>query len=535
MKNQTFKIVICALGLFFCILSCQHEEFFLPRPQVYFKNQQALPKAYRDAMAWYRANSWRVYESSTKSGGRHPLFGEMEPNWEQAFVNENDNYTIVEATLKTLESVLFILPQNTELFEMSKDKRYRQTITRLVVRTHKKTHETDAFFMSILPSASYLESVDFKPFYKNNYLTIDELFDGVIVFHDLNGTRANGYVYENGTVTKILPRSDSFIQTKGISTYTKCVDVYEETCTTFVVVTEYEGQVVNHYVDGDCTTEYIGQDCWTEVAYIPDEIGGGSGSGSGSGSGGGDGGSGSAVEYWPPACNKCGNTPCTCIRNETNCNQEVLNDVKNTYNLLLQHRVQEDFIDKYKNSKVEWGAAYIEKDGKIKLDTIMTNNAPAKVSIRTSAETIATIHNHPSGNGPSMADVQILAKQTLIFNLRTICVCTASDKIFALHVVNPAAVEFFYQNYCDSLGIENMKMMKEEYTNTLKKYDRENYNSVQASLYALSTVLHLTGSGMEVLEGRMVDGQMVFDLRKGMSITVERKKIVRRSICPGSI
>ena len=122
MKNQTFKIVICALGLFFCILSCQHEEFFLPRPQVYFKNQQALPKAYRDAMAWYRANSWRVYESSTKSGGRHPLFGEMEPNWEQAFVNENDNYTIVEATLKTLESVLFILPQNTELFEMSKDK-----------------------------------------------------------------------------------------------------------------------------------------------------------------------------------------------------------------------------------------------------------------------------------------------------------------------------------------------------------------------------------------------------------------------------
>lgn len=104
-----------------------------------------------------------------RSGGQHPLFAAMEPNWVETYTREDDGYKTVESALLAVQSRRRILPESRLKYEQTGDANYLQCMTRLVIRTDLATGRTVGFFMMILPSVRYLEATKFKPFYGMTY------------------------------------------------------------------------------------------------------------------------------------------------------------------------------------------------------------------------------------------------------------------------------------------------------------------------------------------------------------------------------
>jgi hypothetical protein len=63
-----------------------------------------------------------------------------------------------------------------------------------------KTKKGQGFFMTIMPGLDYLVAKNFAPFYDNSYMDIDENYSGYILYHNINGSFANGWKYENGQI-----------------------------------------------------------------------------------------------------------------------------------------------------------------------------------------------------------------------------------------------------------------------------------------------------------------------------------------------
>lgn len=125
------------------------------------------------------------------------------PMWEDAFTDDFSSIQTVEIPLELKKFSIPIHPECKAKYNETKDPKYLNAITRLIIKTDSKTGRTDGFFMYIIPSLKYLEKTNFRPL-NNSYLSKDEKYDGYIIFRDLSGNYVNGWMYEDGQIKKVF-------------------------------------------------------------------------------------------------------------------------------------------------------------------------------------------------------------------------------------------------------------------------------------------------------------------------------------------
>lgn len=210
----------------------------------------------------------------------------MEPNWKLTYRRKNDKYRTVESVMTGNERVTFLSPELIDKIEKDHDYRYKRSMTRLIVRTDRETQEVVGFTMTIIPSIEYLELTAFEPFH-NTYVNRDEHFGGYIIYHNLDGTFANGWKYVDGKITHTVTKStipvDSIKDVPTVQTrlHEECTDyIYEvevEKC--FEWCTETEWGTTCEIDHCDYYTEI--RDTWTECEWVEDEEDRGGGGGGG--------------------------------------------------------------------------------------------------------------------------------------------------------------------------------------------------------------------------------------------------------------
>lgn len=163
------------------------------------------------------------------------------------------------------------------------------------------------------------------------------------------------------------------------------------------------------------------------------------------------------------------------------------------------------FLDEYKAASVEYSLSLNRNmiTGSFIRTALSTDNDPQHVKFRYRMDTIrtvATLHNHPTGNPHSMTDVLSLAKYNIRTqrSLETSLVCTSDGSVYVLYVEDPDKVEAFYRIY------ENQKASLDlRYSENVKKINkqiREDMEFCDISMYALTAVLDDTDSGIRMIK-----------------------------------
>lgn len=305
MKKKLLISLLVFIGGIFTFIACQGPELFgLPEGSEWkvpvWNNKNRDRDAIAEARQWYNLHREET-EFMVTRGGKYSLFKDMEPAWKQCYTRKTNEFTSIESGIKALGGIYLVTPDCEQRFKTTGDKRYLVTQTRLIILKYKDGRDMIGFFMTLSPSAKYLEMTKFRPFY-STYAQREKLFDGYVYYHDMQGRFVNGWKYTDGKVTHALsPQNDSQPQTRSSTLY--CIPVYEFECETEGSVNE-EGEVV---IQGDCDYYLIGESCIQiesteetdnntnnegpddETGYIPNLPGGNNNNGNG--------------EYLPPQKN----------------------------------------------------------------------------------------------------------------------------------------------------------------------------------------------------------------------------------------
>lgn len=159
------------------------------------------------------------------------------------FSGENEKYRTIEINLGVQGYRRMVTEESRALYLETGNCSYLQVLTRLVILTAKEGDYVRAFYMTIVPSRKYLELTDFKPFIHNGYFQRDSRFDGLILYHEIDGTFINGWEYEDGKIWyAIQDMADSEVMTLSSG---KCLMTYEVTCTDWYYTVNGEDPVYN--------------------------------------------------------------------------------------------------------------------------------------------------------------------------------------------------------------------------------------------------------------------------------------------------
>jgi hypothetical protein len=191
-KGKLSRIIATFVLLLFIVFYACQDEF-----RDSFWNQEDA-RAIEYAQVWYEGNK-PAELSLRSSNGKEKV--PMKPEWKNAFTKKNEKYEVVETDLTTWGMFSFTAPENMEKYMETKDARYKQSYTRIVFRTDRETNETVGFLMTFVPNVEWLEKSRFKPFMEGNYIKRGKNFGGWILFHNMDGSFSNGWVYENGKIT----------------------------------------------------------------------------------------------------------------------------------------------------------------------------------------------------------------------------------------------------------------------------------------------------------------------------------------------
>lgn len=200
MKKNVLTFISFIIGVTILLVACYEELDTERSKENVFMTYEEEVTAAREFYESMRDSKTRGVDADfkTESG----MIANMEPLWGKQFAYRRKNKKIrtVEAVMDGSKRVVFMLPEVREKYKQTKDSRYKQSMTRLVVTTDLGTGEQQAFTMTIMPDLDYLEKTNFKPFY-NTYVQKDKDFSGVILFHELDGYFANGWRYSDGRIT----------------------------------------------------------------------------------------------------------------------------------------------------------------------------------------------------------------------------------------------------------------------------------------------------------------------------------------------
>ena len=179
-----------------------------------------------EARAWFSARGphgdvWLHLQ--TRSGGG--LLFYSEPSWDYYCETETSRYSAIDVAMTDRIGLDFVPRENLEYFRTTGNYNYRRSFTRLVILTDKKNGKKTGFLMTFIPSAEYAGK-HLGRLNRTTYLQRDELLDGLVLFHNLDGSFSNGWQYTHGTITgsipELLPALDAPVSDTGAIKYVTC-------------------------------------------------------------------------------------------------------------------------------------------------------------------------------------------------------------------------------------------------------------------------------------------------------------------------
>jgi len=260
-KHSKLKIIATFVTLLFIVLyACQDDLWDLSW-------ERHKTEIIEYAKAWYETNRPETIGLSSLDGTDQVL---MKAEWTNAFATRNENYEVVETNLMSQGRVIFLDESCMQKYSETNDPRYKQSYTRIVFRTDRKTSETVGFLMTVVPNLEWLEKSKFKPFKDVTYLYRSKHFGGKILFHEMDGRYSNGWVYEDGKVTAEVGSLDvdaDDFSFRSMGCTWQSVYNYFLVCTTWFTAREdgpdHEGETI-------CRVERV----FAGVAYVCYYIGG---------------------------------------------------------------------------------------------------------------------------------------------------------------------------------------------------------------------------------------------------------------------
>jgi len=199
-KNFKRKKVLERL-LFITLLACMVYACMEENRMLW---KEDLPPKISEARMWYNSKLGDGFiPFNPLSGGYY----ELTPDWNKSFSNEDTEYKVTEVHVDANSPISLVSNECVEKFFETGDVRYMASDIRLVVRTNKKTQETDGFIMIVYPELSYMGKNLDHPLRDITYLKRNKSFIGFIYYHDLNGEFVNGCRYNQGVAYRLEPRT----------------------------------------------------------------------------------------------------------------------------------------------------------------------------------------------------------------------------------------------------------------------------------------------------------------------------------------
>jgi len=201
MKTKSNRLKIITTLLLFLLIgyySCSDEVL---NPAL-AKAEKAGPIG--NVKSWYAAHYPEDIPFLSSNGRGSEV---LKAEWSHAFTTKEDPWRVVETDFMSRERSLFFDKDCMEKYNETNDPKYRQCYSRLVFRINLNTNDTVAFLMTVVPNLDWLEISNFKPFMEVTYLYRSKNFGGRILFHNLDGSFSNGWVYKEG---KIVGRVESY-------------------------------------------------------------------------------------------------------------------------------------------------------------------------------------------------------------------------------------------------------------------------------------------------------------------------------------
>lgn len=192
-----------------------------------------------EARAWYESNQPEFLV--LKSGDKEKKTKVVKPKWDGASKSQNSKVEVVETHIESNGGFGFATEDNYNEWELSRDDGYITSLSRLVVLKYKKSGETVSFLMTIVGDKEYLESKDFK-MWNNTYLKKDKDFNGLVLFHSLEGEFENGWRFTKGKPSHTVKMNlDLDIQLKSGHYECTTYNIYEMfvECTYLGITGEY--------------------------------------------------------------------------------------------------------------------------------------------------------------------------------------------------------------------------------------------------------------------------------------------------------
>ena len=196
MESKHSKIItIFAVLLFIVGYACREEISDLVWEGV------DAPQSVEDMKAWYAANKPENI-SFRSSDGKEKI--PMKPEWSRAFAMKRGQWEAVETDVMMQGKILYVNEDCMKKYKETNDPKYMESYTHIVFQINRKTNDTIAFLMTVVPNLAWLEKSNFKPFMKVAYLYRSKDFGGKVLFHSFDGRFYNGWVYEKGEIVRAI-------------------------------------------------------------------------------------------------------------------------------------------------------------------------------------------------------------------------------------------------------------------------------------------------------------------------------------------
>lgn len=240
-------------------------------PKIISYNEQDF--AIEEATNWIETNGVSTIQFSSPKSKGHGI--PIETDWSNYSFNSFNSFFTIELNLITKGRFGFAFEEGKEAYNLSKDERYLRTLTRLVLKISRDLKETIGFYMTFIPSKTFREEYNFGRL-NSTYLNINSKFSGYVLYHNIDGSFANGWKYDNGNIVKAVSLSiNQKLLKSSKDMATTCEDIYAEVwyqdCTDWYSVTE-------------TTVYFIGTSCgapYSEIEYLytecPESYSGGGG------------------------------------------------------------------------------------------------------------------------------------------------------------------------------------------------------------------------------------------------------------------
>lgn len=184
------------------------------------------------AQQWYEEHNKPVVTVRSVDNDENEIL--TKPKWEEAKESRQSNFEVVETTLMTNGSTMFMDSETKIRFNPKTDAKRVHNIARMVVIKNLKTGKVCNFIMIFVGTYDYLKTT--RTLGKNSYLHRQPDFNGDVYFFKPGEGLVNGWRYRNGKITARISRGteEGFRMSTTRGTYQRCHTesywVYDTNC-----------------------------------------------------------------------------------------------------------------------------------------------------------------------------------------------------------------------------------------------------------------------------------------------------------------